>query len=93
MSAGNTLKREFRVAFSPRAQPVWFRILKWTALLVLGAWFWRSPTFWWSLLAAFGVALTLHFIWRWKTKAWTQPWYFWDDVHAADGGPRRDARG
>jgi hypothetical protein len=33
MPSSSTLKREARVAFSRRAQPVWFRILK-SAILI-----------------------------------------------------------
>jgi hypothetical protein len=28
--------------------------------------------------------LTLHFIWRWKTKGWTQPWGGWNDLEAGN---------
>jgi hypothetical protein len=81
----DTLKREARVAFSRRAQPVWFRIAKWTIIIVLVAMFWRRPTFWLWVLAAFAASLALHLLWRWKTRGWTQPWGGWDDVETADG--------
>jgi hypothetical protein len=86
MSPGSTLKREVRVALSKKAQPIWFRVAKWTVILVLGLLFWRSPYFWWGLLAAFVIALALHAFWRWKTKGWTQPWGGWNDLDAG----RRD---
>jgi hypothetical protein len=41
-----------------------------------------SPYFWWWIGGALALSLTLHFIWRWKTKGWTQPWMGWDDVDA-----------
>jgi hypothetical protein len=85
MTVGTALKREARVAFSRRAQPVWFRVVKWVLLIALAATFWRSPVFWWGLLVAFVLALALHLVWRWKTKGWTQPWGGWDDVDAAEG--------
>jgi hypothetical protein len=83
MSARSTVKREMRVAFSRRGQPVWFRILKWAVLVAVGWLLWRSPYFWWWIAGFFALGLTIHFIWRWKTKRWTRPWFFWDDVEAA----------
>jgi hypothetical protein len=83
MSARDALTREVRVAFSPRAQPVWFRVLKWAIIVVVTAIYWRAPNFWLWMAAAFGLALTLHFVWRRKTKAWTRPWGGWNDVEAA----------
>jgi hypothetical protein len=85
MSAGELVKRELRVALSRRGQPVWFRVIKWAALLGLSAMFWRSPSFWMWLTIALGAGLAVHFIWRWKTRGWTQPWGGWDDVESADG--------
>ncbi len=84
MSAGSALKREMRVALSRRAQPVWFRVLKWTIIIGLAATFWRHPYFWRWVLGLLALSLTLHFTWRWKTKAWTQPWGGWDDVETAN---------
>jgi hypothetical protein len=84
MSAGNALKREMRVAFSRRAQPVWFRVVKWVILIGAIVMFRRAPYFWAWMLAALALALTVHFIWRWKTKAWTQPWGGWNDLEAAN---------
>ena len=83
MSAGNALKRELRVAFSRRAQPVWFRLVKWAIAIAVTVTFWRNRYFWWWMLGALAVSLMLHFIWRWKTKRWTQPWGGWNDVDAA----------
>ena len=84
MSVGTVLKREIRVALSRRAQAVWFRVLKWVIALGVGVLFWGQPYFWLWILAALSLALTVHFIWRWKTKGWTQPWGGWDDLEAAD---------
>ena len=84
MAAGETLKREMRVALSRRAQPVWFRVLKWVIIVALVARFWRHPFFWWWVLGLLSLSLGLHFLWRWKTKTWTQPWGGWDDVESAD---------
>jgi hypothetical protein len=84
MPSSSTFRREARVAFSQRAQPLWFRILKWAILIALGVTFWRAPLFWVCLLAAFVLSLALHYFWRWKTKGWTQPRGGWSDVETAD---------
>ena len=67
---------------SKRAQPVWFRMLKWAVALVVIITMWRSPYFWWWIAGGLAIGLTVHLIWRWKTKAWTQPWLGWDDLDA-----------
>ena len=84
MPAGKALKREMRVAFSVRAQPVWFRGLKWVIAVGISVLLWRTLYFWWWILGALGLGLTVHFIWRWKTKGWTQPWGGWDDLESAN---------
>lgn len=83
LSAG--LRREFRVAFSKHAQPVWFRVIKWAMLITLNAMFWHEPNFWWCLLAVSLSGLVLHFFYRWKTIAWTRPWGGWNDLAAGHG--------
>ena len=35
MSIGRSVKREVRVALSPRAQPLWFRLLKWVVIVTV----------------------------------------------------------
>jgi hypothetical protein len=82
MPIRRTLSREVKVAFSKKAQPVWFRVLKWAIILTLTALFWRSPIFWWCFLAASILAVCLHLLWRSKTKRWTQPWRGWNDIDA-----------
>ena len=84
MSTTNVLKREMRVAFSKRAQPIWFRMLKWAIAIGVTAMLWRSEYFWFWILGALALSLTLHFVWRWKTKGWTQPWFGWNDLEAPD---------
>jgi len=84
MPTSRTIRREARVAFSRRAQPLWFRILKWTILVALGVTFWRVPLFWVCLVAALILSLALHLFWRWRTKGWTQSWGGWSDVETAD---------
>ena len=82
VSAGKTLKRELRVATSLRAQPLWFRVVKWVVAVAAIAMLWRSAYFWWWITGALALSVTVHLIWRWKTKGWTQPWFGWHDVDA-----------
>jgi hypothetical protein len=84
MPAENQLKREVRVAFSRRAQPVWFRVLKWAVIVGVTIAFWRRPYFWWFAAGLVVLSLGLHFIWRWKTNGWTRPWGGWNDVEGAN---------
>jgi hypothetical protein len=84
MSVGKSLKREVRVAFSRRAQPVWFRVLKWVIAFGISVILWRTPYFWLWIVGSLGLGLTVHVIWRWKTKGWTRPWGGWNDLEAAD---------
>ena len=74
MSVRGALMLEVRVALSRKAQPIWFRVLKWTVLLAVGAFLWRGSHFWWWICGALGLGLTLHLVWRWKTKRWTRAW-------------------
>jgi hypothetical protein len=82
----NGIRREMRVAFSRTAQPVWFRVLKWTVALGVSALLWRGPYFWAWILSALSLGVTVHLIWRWKTKGWTQAWGGWNDVERANRG-------
>jgi hypothetical protein len=77
------LHRELRVAFSRRAQPLWFRLTKWIVFIGVGALLWRTSLFWWVLIGALIGALLLHGVWRWKTRNWTQPWGGWNDTDSA----------
>jgi hypothetical protein len=72
-----------RVASSRKAQPVWFRIVKWMLFIGISALLWATPYFWWWILGILSLSLTVHFVWRWKTKGWTRPWGGWKDVEAA----------
>ena len=85
MSVRDALMLELRVAFSRKAQPIWFRVLKWTVVLAVGAFLWRGSHFWWWLGGALGLGLTLHLVWRWKTKRWTRAWGGWSDLDTARG--------
>ena len=72
------IKREFEVAFSRNAQPVWFRIIKYLVLGVFVYFFWGNPLFWPILSIAFALSLTLHFWYRIKTEGWTRSYRGWD---------------
>ena len=93
MLVGRTLKREARVALSRRAQPVWFRILKWTVVIGACAILWRSPFFWLWILGGLALGIAVHLVWRWKTKGWTQPWGGWDDVETAGASTTTKSEG
>ena len=89
MSLRDVLMLEARVAFSRRAQPIWFRALKW-AIAIGAAWYlWRDSHFWWWIGGALGLAVAVHLVYRWKTKRWTQAWGGWSDLDAAS--PRPDS--
>ena len=83
MSMRNAIRRELRVAFSRKAQPVWFRIAKWILAIGISVLLWATPYFWLWILGALGLGLTVHFVWRRKTKGWTRPWGGWEDIEAA----------
>ena len=83
MARSSIIRREARRSL-PARPTLWFRILKWAILIVVGVTFWRAPLFWVCLLAALVLSLALHLFWRWKTKGWTQPWGGWSDVETAD---------
>lgn len=76
------LRREMRVAFSPRAQPAWFRLIKWTCILAGVAWFHDRRWFWGTLAGLAAAGTWLHFFYRWKTKTWTRAWGGWNDLAA-----------
>lgn len=78
----HALRREARVAFSRRAQPVWFRILKWTCIVVGVALFHDQRWFWWTLASLAAAGTLVHLLYRWKTKTWTRAWGGWNDLEA-----------
>jgi len=89
MSFREAVALELRVAFSRHAQPVWFRILKWTATVSAVVYFWGAPHLWWWVSGFAGLAASLHLLWRSKTKRWTQPWGGWHDLAATRPRHRR----
>jgi hypothetical protein len=74
--------RELRVAFSRRAQPVWFRGVKWLCILIGIALFHDRRWFWWTLAGLAAAGISLHVFYRWKTNVWTRAWGGWNDVEA-----------
>ncbi|MHB1278678.1 MAG: hypothetical protein ACYC1Q_09780 [Bacteroidia bacterium] len=78
MNFSKTTKREFEVAFSKHAQPVWFRIVKYLVLTCFIYFFWSSPYFWTILSVFFLLGLLLHLWYRYKTAGWTKSYGGWD---------------
>ena len=78
----NTIQREVQVAFSPRAQPWWFRLIKWSVLIAVTARYRRRAWFPYVVVLAFTGSIVLHLFYRWKTQGWTRPWGGWNDVAA-----------
>ena len=78
----HAFRRELRVAFSRHAQPVWFRIVKWTCILTGGVLFHDRSWFWWTLAGLATAGTFVHFIYRRKTKTWTRAWGGWTDLTA-----------
>jgi hypothetical protein len=79
------LRREARVAFSPRWQPIWFRVLKWMIFSGVTAYLWGTRSFWIWILFIVALTAGIHLLWRYKTKGWREPWAGWDDIDTAEG--------
>lgn len=54
------IQREFRVAFSRKVQPIWFRILKWVLIVATFILFRHQPHFWFWVLGVAVLAVALH---------------------------------
>jgi hypothetical protein len=80
----NTIKREVRVAFSTKAQPVWFRFTKWIVFVTIARRLYGTKWFGISIAGGAIVGITLHFVYRWKTQGWTKAWGGWNDAATAD---------
>ena len=78
----HTLRRETRVIFSLKTQPLWVRILKWALMLALIVRYHDKAWFWPVAAITFALSLGVHFLYRWKTRIWTQPWGGWKDLEA-----------
>jgi hypothetical protein len=73
---------ELRVALSRNAQPVWFRVVKWTLIITAFVSYREAPNFWWWFAGVACLAVGVHLLWRTKTRRWTRPWGGWNDVAA-----------
>jgi hypothetical protein len=78
----NAIKRELRVAFSKRAQPPLFRVIKWVVIIGGTAWVFQTSFFWYWVIGLPLLSITIHFVYRSKTHGWTRPWGGWSDVEA-----------
>jgi hypothetical protein len=77
------IRRELRVMFSRRTQPIPLRVAKWVVFLAVAR---RLHGTRWFRAWAFGlpaVGLGAHFFYRYMTRGWTEPWGGWNDVEAA----------
>ncbi|MFZ4621146.1 MAG: hypothetical protein ACOYNS_11350 [Bacteroidota bacterium] len=77
-SANDIIRRELEVAFSRHAQPIWFRITKWSVIMTAAVYFRKSEYFIQFILIFFLSGIMLHLLWRYKTKGWTQSWLGWN---------------
>jgi hypothetical protein len=90
MKPNKTLKRELEVALSKKSQPVWFRILKYILLGLLVYFLWGTTLLWIALAVLLVLSLTLHFWYRYKTKAWTQNYGMWKYFNEPQDGNSQD---
>lgn len=77
MRLNETIKRELEVAFSKHSQPVWFRVAKYILLVAVLYFLWGSKWLWTIILSMLGLALLLHFWYRYKTNSWTKSYGMW----------------
>ncbi|MBC8161028.1 MAG: hypothetical protein H7Z42_07395 [Roseiflexaceae bacterium] len=77
-----TVQRELRVAFSPRVQPQWFRLIKWSVLIATTVRYRQRRWFRYALGTALTGGLALHLFYRWKTQGWQHAWGGWSDLPA-----------
>jgi hypothetical protein len=78
----DVIESELRVAFSRKAQPVWFRIVKWVVFLSVARRLRATKWFRVWIAGAALAGLAVHLTYRWKTRGWTRPWGGWKDVEA-----------
>jgi hypothetical protein len=83
--AANVIKKELRVAFSRKAQPVWFRVIKWVVFLSITRRLRATKWFRIWIACAALASLAVHLTYRWKTRGWIQAWGGWNDIEAGHG--------
>lgn len=76
------LKREWRIAASKKAQPVWFRIAKWAVFLGVLFTLRGTAYFWLCLFGTLLLGVILHLVYRHQTQNWTRPWGGWNDLES-----------
>jgi hypothetical protein len=74
------LTRELQVAFSPRAQPWWFRLVKWSIFVTVTVCYHRRSWFPYVAGSALLGGIALHLFYRWKTQGWQRAWGGWSDL-------------
>ena len=72
-----TIKKELKVMFSKDTQPLWFRIPKLIVYPGLAYLMYGTKWFWVWVIGIPIAGSIMHFIYRWKTKAWTKSWGRW----------------
>jgi len=77
MSLNKVIKREFEVAFSKHAQPVWFRVVKYVVIGLILYFFWGTRFLWYFFSIMFVAGMVLHFWYRYKTQGWTKSYGLW----------------
>lgn len=88
MSAlAQALRREARVAFSLKTQPLWFRVLKWAILLPVCVRYHDAEWFWPVVVGTFVLAVSVHLLYRFQTHTWTRAWGGWSDLAAGQDTP------
>lgn len=75
------LSREIYVAI--HAQTVRFRIVKYLILIAIftSLYLWQGWTVVWAtFLILFVVAISIHFLFRWKTDGWRKSWWLYKKI-------------
>jgi hypothetical protein len=80
----NTIRREWKVAFSKNGQSTAQRLAKWTLFLTIAATLYRSRFFWLWTVGLPLLCVGIHFYYRWMTNGWTRAWGGWDDLNFDD---------
>ena len=83
MPLPSIVQREFEVAFSKGAQPVWFRIVKYILLGGMFYFLWGTKLLWLIFFSLITIGTALHFWFRYKTQGWTKSYGLWK--HETEG--------
>jgi hypothetical protein len=78
----DAIRRELRVAFSKRAQSPLFRVIKWVVFIASTGLLYRTRFFRYWVIGLPLLSISIHFLYRWKTRGWTEPWGGWNDLQA-----------